>query len=190
MTKAKKNNIKKAVGLLVLLALVSTFSITGSLAKYVTTGGALNAVGTVAKFDVGYNFATFDLFSTVNEEDTTTAETHVSAGKIAPGTGGSFTMGFVDNSEVTVKGEFTISETNASNIPIEYSVDGGGTWKSAATIGTITINPLSSASTQTIQWRWVFEGGQDAADTALGVAAITTAPTITVTLSGTFTQVD
>ena len=65
------------------------------------------------------------MFNNIKEADTTSEESLVVADRIAPGTGGQFTTSLTNNSEVDVKAVLTVKETaNASNVPIEYSIDG------------------------------------------------------------------
>ena len=53
----------------------------------------------------------------------------------------------------------------------------------------IAIARESGAESVIVYWRWAFEG-DDAADTALGIAARTAAPNVQITAAITATQVD
>lgn len=195
-----KNGSKKKKLVIVLLLVVASgcYFVSGTYAKYTRTLGGSDTA-TVAKFSVdasGLNKeqnATISLFDNVKEADTTSSEENVLEGKIAPGTGGSFTTTLTNKSEVDVKAVVTLNETaNTSNVPIEYSLDKTN-WKSASEI-TKEVNldyvgkaSANSSSDVTIYWRWAFDGS-DSADTALGEA--TTAPTVTTQVTATFTQTD
>ena len=195
-----KNGSKKKKLVIVLLLVVASgcYFVSVTYAKYTRTLGGSDTA-TVAKFSVdasGLNKeqnATISLFDNVKEADTTSSEENVLEGKIAPGTGGSFTTTLTNKSEVDVKAVVTLNETaNTSNVPIEYSLDKTN-WKSASEI-TKEVNldyvgkaSANSSSDVTIYWRWAFDGS-DSADTALGEA--TTAPTVTTQVTATFTQTD
>ena len=197
----KKSN-KKVVAVIAALCLVMVCLIGGVVAKYVssTTG---SSTATVAKWSILVNekevavspetTVDFDLFATINEADTTTAEANVTEGKIAPGTGGSFQLVVENKSEVDAKYTIALAETNANNVPIEYSLD-KETWTGDMTaINTaqkdVSIARETGSKTIVVYWRWAFEG-DDAADTALGIAARTAAPTVQIAAMITATQVD
>lgn len=201
-SKNRKNGNKKWTVVLVAMCLVTACLIGGTMAKYVsgTTG---TSTATVAKWSIDVNgreiavspetTVDFNLFTTVNEADTTTAEENVSDGKIAPGTGGSFQLVVKNKSEVDAKYSITLTETNASNVPIEYSLD-KKTWAGdTSAINTaqkdIAIARESGTETVVVYWRWAFEG-DDASDTALGIAARTAAPTVQIAAAINATQVD
>lgn len=128
---------------------------------------------------------------------TTTTENNVNAGLIAPGTGGSFALALVNKSDDDATYTLNFSVTNDSNIPIEYSLD-KATWSkdiSNINVPATAIAKTNGSATQTVYWRWAFDGAAagtstDAADTALGIAAQTTAPSVSVTVNGIFVQVD
>ena len=97
----KKNKNKIATLLLLAIVAVGSYFVAGTYAKYTSEiAGSDNA--SVAKWawkinqedfksatDVTNGY-TFDLFKTIKEADTTSAETDVDDDLIAPGTGGSF----------------------------------------------------------------------------------------------------
>ena len=208
----KKNKNKIATLLLLAIVAVGSYFVAGTYAKYTSEiAGSDNA--SVAKWawkinqedfesasDVTNGY-TFDLFKTIKEADTTTAETDVDTDLIAPGTGGSFDIAITNNSEVNATYAVAFTETNESGIPIEYSVD-GSTWVSDVSginVPATAINMGQTASTLTVKWRWAFTGNDstnytstqtDATDTALGFAANTAAPTVQVNATVTVTQVD
>ena len=208
----KKNKKKIATLLLLAIVAVGSYFVAGTYAKYTSEiAGSDNA--SVAKWawkinqedftsatDVTNGY-TFDLFETIKEADTTSAETDVDDDLIAPGTGGSFDIAITNNSEVNATYAVAFTETNESGIPIEYSVD-GSTWVSDVSginVPATAINMGQTASTLTVKWRWAFTGNEstnyastqtDTTDTALGFAANDTAPTVQVNATVTVTQVD
>ena len=166
---------------------------TMNLAKWSFTGNGTELANTAG----AANTVTFNLFNTVKEADTTTAENNVNAGLIAPGTGGSFALALVNKSDDDATYTLNFSVTNDSNIPIEYSLD-KATWSkdiSNINVPAMAIAKTNGSATQTVYWRWAFDGAAagtstEAADTALGIAAQTTAPSVSVTVIGIFVQVD
>ena len=203
----KDNKLTKVVLIALLIAMIGLIVIAGSYARYTTTISGTDTA-TVAKFKVGSNTtsSTFDLFTTaVKEADGSTADTDVAEGKIAPGTGGKFKVDLTNDSDVTVDYTLSLKETsNTSNIPVEYSLD-GTTYVTAAKFAELASSKgkLAIGSTKqttvsvTVYWRWAIDGSAstnyttaqtNTTDTALGQA--TTAPTLTVEVSSTFTQVD
>lgn len=110
---------------------------------------------------------------------------------IAPGTMGSFVLTIQNKSQVTAKYSVAFSVTNADNIPVEFSAD-GGTWDSDISNLNVTDAVLaigSSAVNVPVYWRWVFytSDAQDSADTSLGADGTAS---IVVTANVTATQVD
>ena len=173
---------------------------TATVAKWsikVGTGDGVEIAGTSATID-------FDLFSTIKDEDgnaendvagvasnTAVGNTAASAKLIAPGTSGSFDMIIKNESEVNATYSIAFSSSN-TDIPIEFSTDGGDNWSTTLSSANITdqaINMNSAAQTKTVQWRWLYNNSRDANDTALGVAAQTSAPSVTLTATITATQV-
>lgn len=202
----KTNNIKKATVVLLALALVTCFAISGTLAKY-TTSFAASDSARVARFSVDADTSTIDLFDTVREANTVDAENDVwnntTDGKkvIAPGTGGSFALEIDDESEVTVAYSIKFAVT-ANSIPLEFSTN-GTTWVAAADIDDLEVSGVrgdtdkgTGLSVGTVYWRWALTDttnaaateARDTADTTLGTA--TTLAEATVTATATFTQVD
>lgn len=206
----KKSSIRVA-SVLTVLCLILTCAVCGSVANYTSTTTGSDSVN-VAKwqFEVNdMNFATttpqtmaFDLFGTINEEDTVSTEADVHADLIAPGTGGSFALKIENNSQVNAKYTIALTETNTNGVYIQYSLD-KTTWDDDFTTinGTLTdraLNMDGGTETITIYWRWCFDGtttgahsGQtNTADTALGILAQTTAPSVAISATLTATQVN
>ena len=208
----KKNRTLRVSALLLALTLITTCFVGGTFAKYTSsTTGSDDA--TVAKwsFHVGNTeFATtdtttfaFNLFDTIR--DTRGDENDVVAGKIAPGTSGQFLMAIRNTSEVNAKYTVALTETNASNVPLQYRVNGTD-WKDS--IAELSMDALTDKSLNhglvdlvTVYWRWVFDenvvgerlhaGQTDGTDTALGIAAQeASVPSVQITAKVTATQVD
>lgn len=181
----------------VMVALVSLSLVSGTWAKYTSTVSGSDTAK-VAKWAWTYNGTaltespsalTFDLLQTRKDSNGTDEETDVKTGLIAPGTSGSFTLAFVNNSEVTANYavSFVVDE---NGVPLEWSTD-GSTWSTdLANIAATQLAMEGGNKTETIHWRWAFEQADvdagDAVDKGLGF----TAPEISVTVNVTFTQVD
>lgn len=202
MKETKSKKTRSRILLVLALGLVMVFMIQPTLAKYISKTSA-SSTATVAKWSIKVNgdeiavspekTISFDLFSTGKEADTTTDETNVAAEKIAPGTGGSFALVIENTSDVDAMYSLSLQETNANNVPVEYSLDSVHFSDSLDGINTVqtevALNRQSGSKTVTVYWRWAFDG-DDSADTALGIAAQTAAPTVTVDASISVEQVD
>lgn len=207
----KKNKLMRLASALLVLTLLSTCAISGTFAKY-TSSATGSDIATVAKWSFKVNGTeiavspaaeiSFGLFDTI--KDTAGAEeSDVKTNLIAPGTSGSFELKVENTSEVTAKYTIALAETNDSGIPLQYSVDGNNWVDSVAELSMTgltekQLDKETGTATHTVYWRWVFEGTTDGAhanqtdatDTTLGIAAQTTAPTVTITATVTATQVD
>ena len=116
----------------------------------------------------------------------------VAADKVAPGTQGEFDIVLKNASEVNA--EYTIDytvtlptvtiEETEYTLPIKFSVD-GETWED--NLADVTKKAINMGAEETIkvQWKWVINGN-DAVDTAFGIAA----PSVTVKVDITAEQVD
>lgn len=206
--KESKKSRKKVLAVILTMALSIGCIAGGAMAKYITSTQGTSTMN-VAKWSFtgngtelantagSTNSVTFNLFNTVNEADTTTTESSVTAGKLAPGTGGSFALALANKSDVDATYTLNFSVDNTAGIPIEYSLD-KTSWStdiSSINVPATAIAKTSGTATQPVYWRWAFDGtvagtSTDAADTALGIAAQTTAPSISVTVNGIFVQVD
>ena len=203
----KKNRTMKLACVLLALVIMTSCFVGGTFAKYTSTTTG-SGTATVAKWSFtvnGSEFATteastltFNLFDTINDTGNTEDEADVADGKIAPGTAGSFALVVKNTSEVNAKYTITLTETNTSNVPLQYSVD-GNTWVDSVT--ELTMDSLTDVAiaqdgeaTVTVYWKWGYEGGHegqtDETDTALGIAAQGTAPTVVIAATLTATQVD
>lgn len=195
-TRENRKNWAVRVAVIVLALTLITACLLGStFAKYTSTAeGSSSATVATWSWEINDTTATssftFDLFATVKEADTTTAESDVASGKIAPGTGGQFTIKIDNLSDVSGNYAISFAETNAAGINIEYSTD-GTTWGDIDSIevSSTAIAMTSGTATKTVYWRWSFyeDDAQDTADTTIGVAGTAT---VAVTATATFTQAD
>lgn len=199
-----KNKTSRFVILMLLVSIITMILVSGTFAKYTREYNG-TSTATVAKFKVGeISSASLNLFETIKEVDATTTEQHVKSGKIAPGTGGKFTITLTNESEVAVAYQLEIEEkSNVNNVPIEYSVD-GTTYVTAENLlnqansqGTLAME--NGTADVVVYWRWAFDGQSstnytssqtDITDTTLGETAQTTAPTVEIEVSATYTQID
>ncbi len=198
----KKNRIFILGIVTMFVAILSLTLVSGTLARYTSTGTGTDTV-TVAKWDVKYkdvtsgaefvsvhnnNAISFELFNTIKDEDGSD-EDDVIAGKIAPGTSGSFDFQLQNTSDVnaTYSVAFTADE---KEVPLWWSIDEGNTWHTD--ISTLNIFNEDIAMTNgvsdtiTITWKWLFDNGDDAHDTSLGITPVQP----TVGISVTFDQVN
>ena len=203
----RDNKLVKFTTFVLLITILAIVLVSGTYAKY-TSQVSGESTATVAKWSIKVNGSelavaqptiTFNLFETIKDTDGAT-EDDVTESLIAPGTSGSFNLTVKNESEVTAK--YAISfEVSESDIPLQFSIDGGQTW----TDKTIT-NPTektlaigAAEETLTVQWKWPYEVVDDAnvvdttvdtADTELGIEAQTAPAQVTVTTTLTATQVD
>ncbi|MDE5630439.1 MAG: hypothetical protein K2G03_02130 [Bacilli bacterium] len=193
-----KNVKMTIVAVLVALVAVTTYSVSGTYAKYTDTFEGTSDSARVAKWAIELTDAndttntplaktfTFDLFKALKEADGTTAETDVNSTDIviAPGTGGKVDLKLSNKSEVNAKYKVEYTVTNAGGIPVEFLVNGN--WVTSlpdTTTATYTNINSGADDTVSIQWRWAFEGKDsenyqttqtDTTDTDLGTAASAT----------------
>ena len=220
----KNNRIYRFAAIVLLLTMITLILVSGTYSKYTSsTEGSDNVK--VAKWSILVNnkdianataqTLTFDLFDTINDTLDHNAEGDVATDLIAPGVAGEFGIDITNQSEVTAKYAIEYRVTNTSSIPIEFSTDGGSTWKASADVANLNVaaydhNDGSDASKSTelaingtksitVKWRWAYIGAEssnytsaqtDETDTTLGIAAKTTRPEITVNAKVTVTQVN
>ena len=206
----RKNKMMRVAAVLAVAALLTTSALSGTFAKYTSSASASDSAR-VAKWSfkvgdkdiVANETISFDLFNTVKEATLATDETHIQSTDgsiIAPGTGGSFAIVLKNESEVTAKYGIKFTATNASNVPIEYTLNKDATnWESDISKLNITADDTNTAltykdGTKTIDvyWRWAFtdtsdETTRDKSDTELGKAGTAT---VEVKADITATQVD
>ena len=179
-------NHKRSILVLILLLLVAiaTTYVGGTYAKY-TESVSGNGTATVAKWDFTTDNAITNL--TINFTDTYAASTLV-AGRIAPGTSGSFAINLKNtNTETGV--DFTLTLGTVTNIPTNLKFYKDNTYQTQITPGSGTITGQLAAKDGTgisvpIYWKWEYETTNgDANDTEDGQAA--TELTIPITITGT-----
>ena len=182
----KKNKMMRLAAVLLVAVLMTTCAISGTFAKYITTGEGQDTAR-VAKWawtiddkDFGNggvafsNTIEFDLFNTINDSDAATPETDVAANLIAPGTSGSFSFVVRNNSEVNAKYSITYTVTSSgSTVPLVFTG-----------MDNVTEEAINMGAEETINIDWVWDFAGDHTD--LGVEA----PTVTVQATITFEQVD
>lgn len=205
----KKNNFMRAAGVMLVLCLILSCTVFGTMAKYTSDiEGSDSAAVAVWKINVGdqdiatvTDPLTFELFSTV--KDTAGAdEADVATGNgvnlIAPGTSGSFDLVIENASQVNAQYTIELTESEGNTIPLQYSVDGDN-WVDSIeelVMNDLTDNALAMEATETVTvyWQWGFEGGHagqtDLTDTGLGVDAQTAPATVTITAKVIAEQVD
>ena len=180
----KKHSKSMLIVILLLLVAIATVYVGGTYAKYTETVSG-NGTATVAKWDFSNDNAISNL--TINFTDTYAAST-LSAGKIAPGTSGSFAIS-VKNTNTETGVNFTLALGTVSNIPTNLKFYKDNTFNTQITPGTGTITGQLAAKDGTglsvpIYWKWEYETtGGDEADTQDGSDATTL--TIPITITGT-----
>ena len=196
----KQKKMKTMLIPLLLLSVIATSALIGTLGKYVTSS-TVSDTAVVAKF--GLNIPnTINLFSD--------SYTNVSAdtdGKkiIAPGTSGKYDFKITGTSEVAYKVgadvTVTYSEDWGAYKPLEFSINGED-WTNleefkedlATELESEILQPNDAyTNEQTIYWRWPFyvSPEDDAKDTVVGLAAAAgTAPKVTLNIEVTATQID
>ena len=209
----KKSKTMRAASFLLVLTLMTSCFVGSTFAKYTSTTTGTDSAK-VAKWSFlveGTQIAvkdtpatvTFDLFNTIKDTNVNENETDVHTNLIAPGTQGSFTIDLQNLSEVNASYTIALTESNDNAIPIQYSVN-GTEWKDSVAdlamtaLTDVPIKMNGATDQKTVYWRWVFDGNTNGAhagqtdvyDTALGIAAQSAAPTVTITATITATQVD
>lgn len=193
-----KMKLSKITSLTCLLTVIVMVLVAGTYSKYASTvsGTSSSVIASWSFLVNGEEIAVagtpktieFGLFNTVLDSNGA-EEKDVQAGKIAPGTSGSFQFNLENTSDVTVQYSMDFDVTNSSDIPIEFSLDGTGWNKQLDSItpGSDTVMAINGTQAVTIRWRWIFNG-DSAVDTALGIQE--PAPTITVKATINVTQAD
>lgn len=200
--------LKAVIILALCISLVASGLIGAAIAKYISSitgsSGADVAVWSIEVNDQQVASAeaqtfTFDLFDTLYEEDCVTPETHVSAGVIAPGTGGAFTLKVENLSQVDAELTLILTEGNEDNIPIQYSTD-LSTWHDDLSslrylFTDFFLERETGVASKTVYWRWCYTGSDtshadqtDSSDTALGFLAMTEDVQLTITADITVKQ--
>lgn len=216
----KKNKMMRIASVLLIAVIFTTCAISGTFAKYVTSGKGSDSAR-VAKFGVTVT-GTADTFKETYAKDdssfTLAANTVVSTEDVvAPGTSGemaAFTLSGTPEVAVRVTfagtlelGDKWVDSTSAYYCPIEITVGStvlkGKDYSSAdlfeadvkAEIATYSkdyaANTTLSTIAPAISWKWTFEGNDDVKDTYLGdQAANGNAASISLNVTATVTQID
>ena len=211
----KKNYMMRLAAVLLVLVLLSTCVISGTFAKYVTTGNASDTAQ-VAKWGVKI---TAEAWADDNlEENLSTAEDHIvvsaSSDLLAPGTGINFaSINITGTPEVAVKVTYAATLTlegwtvdSSDYMPVAFKVNGveykAATMEALKTAVEQAIASYSkeyaagtdlstkTADELTVSCYWAFTG-DDVKDTALGNAAAEGNPAkIKLDITCTVTQID
>lgn len=97
--------------------------------------------------------------------------------KLCPGVSGSYAFSIQNNQDYAIRFALRISETHeAGAIPFEYRLQdaggeplSGGTWLTAGQLGDVLVSLAAGEGVgYRLQWRWPYESGNDALDTAIG----------------------
>lgn len=211
----KKNVMMRLSALLLVAVLLTTCVISGTFAKYVTTEGRSDSAR-VAKW--GVIVAVVGDTTTITETDGT-AEGHVVSNEgelLAPGTAGQLLNVTITGTPevavaITYTPEVTLTgwEAEGYYCPLVVYVNGvavdttgvtdAAGYEAAIEAAIVAKNEDVAAgktleaihSEVVITWEWAFESSNDVKDTILGNAAANgNAPTITVNLTATVTQVN
>jgi len=186
----KKNSTMRLAVLLLVLTLITSCFVGGTFAKY-TAGATIESEATVAKWSIlveGEDIAqseTIDvkLFDTIVDTVDDNTDADVAAGKIAPGTKGTFELVLENASEVTASYTVSFNQTGGTNIPLEFTVTDGTTTEDS--LADLTGNiAMGDDVTVTVDWVWPYyvSDAGDTADNALGTAATLDTAKITVEL--------
>ena len=190
------NNVQHFVIAVLMMIAVTLTLVSSTYARYTATISR-NGTATVAK----WAFTADNSGSTtmnVSFADTYHASTLV-AGKIAPGTKGSFDIS-VSNASSEVGVEYTVTLGTIANAPTNIKFYSDATYATPLTTSTPITGKIkandSTAKIVKIYWAWPYQTGAvtpatgvaagDTADTADGVAAKTL--TVPVTITGVQTQ--
>lgn len=184
MNKTKKNGFLKVAGIMAVIVMLTTCIVSGTVAKYTSTGTAGFNPVTPASWEIKLNDSTelttgvTDLTWTIKAINTETGELHVADGKIAPGTWGYAKVKVTNNGEVdaalTLTGLDSIADkgNGSSNLSFKFvAMDEDPTSYSEANGNTSNITLAQKTSkTFYVCYEWVYDedGTHDAEDTNLG----------------------
>lgn len=188
----KKHKKSMLIVILLLLVAIATAYVGGTYAKY-TGNVSGNGTASVAK----WNFEADNPISTLNINFTNTYDdSTLAAGKIAPGTSGSFLIS-LKNTLTETGVEFTLALGDATNVPTNLKFYKDASFSTEITQGSGTITGQLAAKDGTginvpVYWKWEYETKDaqnsvtagDTADTISGKAE-TLELTIPVTITGT-----
>ena len=134
----KKYSITKIIMYLILITNITLVAISGTYAKYTSSGQVNFGYATIAKWKVlvndtdissGSNVIELNLFDNIYDSDGTSLETDIqnislddgtTEVVIAPGTSGNGEIIIENDSNVNVTYEIEFTEHNEKNVPVEY----------------------------------------------------------------------
>ena len=211
----KENKLLKVVAGTTLVAGIGVTLLTGTYAKYTSTGAGTDTAR-VAKweFDVeSTDIATSEtftknLFDTITNTDGTTenAVKETDGSLIAPGTMGKFNLAIENKSEVTANYTvaYEVTFSDGKTIPLEFTndVDDQGKVRADATWhtdiadvnqGATEVAYGATTTSNTVYWRWAFEDttsdenktARDNSDTTLGTSTTDVIATLKATVTAT-----
>ena len=178
-----KSNEKKSKVIMIITGLffvATCFLVGATYAKY-SSAASGNTSARVAKFNFALNGAGPGTSTQTLTIDNLFANSYLSnkvkgassAKVVAPGTSGYVEVKLSNTGEVAIIPSWTITETNASNIPLKYQISTSTTpdnskWAAASTLApTASGIAIGGSQTYYIHWKWVT--ATDSADTTLGI---------------------
>lgn len=182
----RKNPAMRLFVVLLIATLLSICTLSGTFAKY-TSSATGKDTASIAKWSFTVNDQEIAL--TAGQTENVDFNLFGETDKIAPGMSGSISLKLKNTSEVATVATIDLSETNANNIPIKYSLEETGTYSD---INSFDFDDASLAvgeeKTVTIYWKW--DSSDDVTDTTIGIAAreASTVPTVEVTATVTASQ--
>lgn len=154
----KKNRLFMLGLVTVFVAVLSLTLVSSTFARYTSTITA-GASAQVAKWDVKVNDSSTEieanLWQTIVDTTDGNQDEHVTTGKIAPGTKGSYQLILTNNSEVAVNYTMNITE-ELKGVPVDF------VYKIGEEEQTVTDNKLTgtltmgASVTYVISWEWPF----------------------------------
>ena len=157
----KKNKMMRFASVLLVAVLLSTCAISGTFAKY-TSSGSATATATIAKWDIQLdgapiaNDVEFSLVDTwVNTDPSVTGS--VADKKIAPGTSGSGEIVLENHSEVAAEIVASFAETGKpANMTITYTYKNSNGDDGTVAADTPIAIGIDETVTITVDWVWLF----------------------------------
>ena len=194
----KKNRMLRVAAVLLVAVMLTTSVISGTFAKYTSVASASDSAR-VAKWGWGDTSIELDLFDKVYDD---TVQSANDDNVIAPGTSKTAELTWVADADFAPEVDYTLSFGVEGTIPADIeaeldwtlAIDGTTTTyttfadlKNALEAKVYNGEAATAAPTVDVEigWSWVFNGGDDVADTKLGDAATLAELEITVTMTAT-----
>lgn len=191
----EKKRIKSVIAFTAVMAVMASAVVTGTLAKYTTSWDTSDSAR-VAEFSFNGtgNFGSTPLSVFASSYNSGKVEASDGTTKVvAPGTTGTLTVGITGTAEVDCDIDLAFTETNSSNIPIYYTVNGhnyssvlaAGTYKDGDNNDVVIDGDLSAMAVAVhadydansdydedyvIDWTWLYENGGLVATAPAGLA--------------------